>query len=682
MDPFKVNHFPSRYDPVRHAERYPVPTCVLFTFVRPPRRSHVPLKRTAALRSGRSHSRFAGRPHRETRTFRSLHLRLSRPYLCSFPFPRLLLSSPRRPHCRLVKPSSLALEVTNDQEPSIFISSSLTFKFFWAYPVMNDTNKGTPEKKLYTRLRLWQFPDKYVLEPIDGTAESFLSISRFDGSINLIDMNISGQILMWKPDENSDGGNRSQLSEEAQLDINYIKGSVWYDLGYNIEMASFSSHGLTYPVLGLCQSLAGPTRAGHTDTWYTGKGAYLLVITERESIGSYLGHAIYRVSGMQILPCNHSLNNSSAEQKTMEAEFSVLLNAAEGTSGLYFSYDVNLTLWVVIENGTRMWRRGADMEGYVANFVESEQILQSNGFTASFVQVRGSMPFLWEQIVDLTYKPKFEIVRAEEASRVAERHFLDLSNKYGSVLAVDLVNKHGSEGRLSERFANAMQTIRNDDIRYVHFDFHQICGHIHFERLSLLYNQIEDYLNKHGYFLLNEKGEKVSGQTGVVRTNCIDCLDRTNVTQSMIARKALESQLKQIGIFGSDDSIIWANHGDHISIQYSGTPALKGDFVRYGKRTVQGILKDGWNAMARYYLNNFVDGTKQDAIDLLQGHYIVSLSRDMSSPTKAGALETYASFRLALALVLTGLMFALMSLRQVKEGEEKDFVQERLEHIH
>lgn len=31
--------------------------------------------------------------------------------------------------------------------------------------------------------------------------------------------------------------------------------------------------------------------------------------------------------------------------------------------------------------------------------------------------------------------------------------------------------------------------------------------------------------------MLNEKGEKVEGQVGVVRTNCIDCLDRTNVTQ-------------------------------------------------------------------------------------------------------------------------------------------------------
>jgi len=33
------------------------------------------------------------------------------------------------------------------------------------------------------------------------------------------------------------------------------------------------------------------------------------------------------------------------------------------------------------------------------------------------------------------------------------------------------------------------------------------------------------------YFLLNEKGEKMKEQLGVVRSNCIDCLDRTNVTQ-------------------------------------------------------------------------------------------------------------------------------------------------------
>lgn len=34
-----------------------------------------------------------------------------------------------------------------------------------------------------------------------------------------------------------------------------------------------------------------------------------------------------------------------------------------------------------------MWRRGADKEGYAANFVESEQIVEANGCAASFVQV-------------------------------------------------------------------------------------------------------------------------------------------------------------------------------------------------------------------------------------------------------------------------------------------------------
>lgn len=35
----------------------------------------------------------------------------------------------------------------------------------------------------------------------------------------------------------------------------------------------------------------------------------------------------------------------------------------------------------------------------------------------------------------------------------------------------------------------------------------------------------------HRYFLQDPQGKKVELQKGVVRTNCIDCLDRTNVTQ-------------------------------------------------------------------------------------------------------------------------------------------------------
>ena len=46
--------------------------------------------------------------------------------------------------------------------------------------------KADPAQKLYTRLRLWEFPDEYVIEPTDGSSGSSLSISRVDGSIKLI----------------------------------------------------------------------------------------------------------------------------------------------------------------------------------------------------------------------------------------------------------------------------------------------------------------------------------------------------------------------------------------------------------------------------------------------------------------------------------------------------------------
>jgi hypothetical protein len=69
------------------------------------------------------------------------------------------------------------------------------------------------------------------------------------------------------------------------------------------------------------------------------------------------------------------------------------------------------------------------------------------------------------------------------------------------------------------------------NFRYIAFDFHRICGHIHFERLSSLYNDIREDLDKQGYYLVNAEGKILEKQKGVVRTNCIDCLDRTNVTQ-------------------------------------------------------------------------------------------------------------------------------------------------------
>lgn len=41
-------------------------------------------------------------------------------------------------------------------------------------------------QKLYTRMRLWEFTDQFVIEPTDGSSGSSLAVSRVDGSMKLI----------------------------------------------------------------------------------------------------------------------------------------------------------------------------------------------------------------------------------------------------------------------------------------------------------------------------------------------------------------------------------------------------------------------------------------------------------------------------------------------------------------
>ncbi|KAE8673436.1 hypothetical protein F3Y22_tig00111783pilonHSYRG00252 [Hibiscus syriacus] len=142
-------------------------------------------------------------------------------------------------------------------------------------------------QKLYTRLRLWEFPDEYVIEPTDGSSASSLSINRVDASIKLVD---------------------------AIPECSAVRGPKIQTI---------------FGVVGMLKLVAG---------------SYLIVITEHECVASYLGHPIFKVISMRILPCDHSLKNSSPEKKKVESEFSELLKVAERTVGLFFSYGTNLTL--------------------------------------------------------------------------------------------------------------------------------------------------------------------------------------------------------------------------------------------------------------------------------------------------------------------------------------------------
>ncbi|XP_028554440.1 phosphoinositide phosphatase SAC8 isoform X1 [Dendrobium catenatum] len=532
-------------------------------------------------------------------------------------------------------------------------------------------------------LELEEYPDKYVIRSLDpNVPDQAFSVSRSDGDIKLL----TACSTFFAGDAKSE--NPTKVSQ-------------------------------IFGVVGILRLISG---------------TYILVISSRKEVGTYLGFPVYSAMTMKFLSCSEAWRTS--KEKRDEDYFMSLLRIVESTPGLYYSYESDLTLnlqrsckldevrfskplWKqadpryvwnknlledLIEHkldafiipfiqgsfqttelilkdspakitlisrrcnrrlGTRMWRRGANLEGDTANFIETEQLLELEGFKFSFLQVRGSIPLLWEQIVDLSYKPRLQIIGHEETAKVVERHFNDLIQRYGTIIVLDLTDKHGDEGQLSSAFASEMEKLAH--VRYVSFDFHYQCAKGKLENLKILYDEISEDVQKQGYFLINAEGVILQEQTGVARANCIDCLDRTNVTQCYLARKSLNSQLQRMGAFSSSDCItlyadideafkmLWAEHGDEISLEYTGTLALKGDLVRYGRQTITGLIKDGITALSRYYLNNFQDGLRQDALDLISG-------RCDGPPSQLKDSLSYVP--VASALIIGGLTVTSFSLNQ------------------
>jgi hypothetical protein len=65
---------------------------------------------------------------------------------------------------------------------------------------------------------------------------------------------------------------------------------------------------------------------------------------------------------------------------------------------------------------------------------------------------------------------------------------------------------------------------------------------MNWSRLEVLVNRLSTEVEEFGYFM-RARGQR-QHQEGVFRTNCIDCLDRTNVVQGLLARLNLEQVLK------------------------------------------------------------------------------------------------------------------------------------------
>jgi hypothetical protein len=357
--------------------------------------------------------------------------------------------------------------------------------------------------------------------------------------------------------------------------------------------------------------------------------------------------------------------------------------------------------------GTRFTKRGADASGAVANYAETEQVClvvdESNTLQqcTSHVQTRGSIPLRWSSPTDIkTYRPRIRIGTDPLAqARALRLHLVEQHSYYATnypsrnpdiaqVVFINLIDKHSDQGRLGRTFDEVLNAVmevhtsnlsstnetakvvlvpQNNEsvsecpltaksIQHVWYDFHAEVKGGKYDKLRALLKQTQPSLVDHGY-LFAEAPTKDSGwnirrrQNGVVRTNCMDCLDRTNVVQSIFGRFILFQQLSTVASCMQDTNkstkntwgthatafkknimalpwskgevahrLLWADNADAISRLYAGTPALKGDFTRTGKRTKKGALDDGMNSLQRYYLNNFMDADRQEGMDLMVGY--------------------------------------------------------------
>ena len=284
----------------------------------------------------------------------------------------------------------------------------------------------------------------------------------------------------------------------------------------------------------------------------------------------------------------------------------------------------------------------------------------------SHVQVRGSVPLPWAQTPNLQWQPPVTLDAASPGQQrgACARHLDRLGEEYGgAVAAVNLIDMCGksahsqAQAQLGMAFTEAVFSHQaaqeaaaerrrvtakgggggggikgKGAVTYTWFDFHKECAQYQWGRLELLLDKIDADLAGQGWtVLMNGGGQRAvqQQQKGVVRTNCVDNLDRTNVVQSLVARRVLAKALGPSSVAAATApaldgafKALWVANADALSRCYAGTPALKTDFVLTGKRTLlKGPVSDGCYAVTRYYVNNFWDGARQDAVALWLGDF-------------------------------------------------------------
>lgn len=294
--------------------------------------------------------------------------------------------------------------------------------------------------------------------------------------------------------------------------------------------------------------------------------------------------------------------------------------------------------------GTRFLKRGANWSGDVANEVETEQIVSDGARLCSFVQMRGSIPSHWSQDTSkIVSKPPISLDLADTYAETAGKHFERLLYHHGApIIVFNLVKKHEKrkhesiltqEIRMSIKYLNQFIPAPFK-IKYIHFDMaRKSRGSISI--MTDLARIAESIIQQTGMYLYEDWNEhdRPHFQTGLVRVNCVDCLDRTNTAQFAIGKCALAHQLHILGFmnpplleFDSDCvtmlEALYEDHGDTLALQYGGSQLVHRikTYRKTAAWTSQG--NDIMQTMSRYYSNKFSDAEKQHSINLFLGYFV------------------------------------------------------------
>ncbi|KAI7907384.1 SacI homology domain-containing protein [Cokeromyces recurvatus] len=311
--------------------------------------------------------------------------------------------------------------------------------------------------------------------------------------------------------------------------------------------------------------------------------------------------------------------------------------------------------------GARFLKRGVNDKGFVANDVETEQIVADMATTSfhstdylygnprytSYVQHRGSIPLIWSQdTTNMSPKPPIELNVVDPFFSAAALHFENLFQRYGTpCIVLNLIKqkeKTKRESILGKEFEEAISYLNqflpeDKKIKYIAWDMSRAFKSHDQDVIGYLEKIAEETMDATGFFHSGIQSDKIklrqSRQHGVLRTNCIDCLDRTNAAQFLMGKCALGHQLYALGVIASpkidfdSDAVnifteMYHDHGDTIALQYGGSH-LVNTMETYRKiNQWTSHPRDMIESIRRFYANAFSDADKQDAINLFLGNFV------------------------------------------------------------